>query len=41
MPTEREQQILDLIQQNPMITQKELANILGITRPELLLIFHD
>lgn len=33
MPTEREQQILDLIQQNPMITQKELANILGITRP--------
>lgn len=33
MPTEREQQILDLIRQNPMITQKELANILGITRP--------
>lgn len=33
MPTKREQQILDLIRQNPMITQKELAKILGITRP--------
>ena len=33
MPTEREQQILNLIRQNPMITQKELASILGITRP--------
>lgn len=33
MPTEREQQILDLIRQNPMITQKELAHRLGITRP--------
>lgn len=33
MPTEREQQILNLIRQNPMISQKELASILGITRP--------
>ena len=33
MPTEREQQILNLIRQNPMITQKELAKLLGITRP--------
>lgn len=33
MPTEREQQILNLIRQNPMITQKELASLLGITRP--------
>lgn len=32
MLTEREQQILDLIRQNPMITQKELASILGVTR---------
>lgn len=33
MPTEREKQILDLIRQNPMISQKELAEKLGITRP--------
>ncbi|WP_270638208.1 PfkB family carbohydrate kinase [Limosilactobacillus mucosae] len=33
MPTEREKQILDLIWQNPMISQKELAEKLGITRP--------
>ena len=33
MPTEREKQILDLIRQNPLITQKELAQKLGITRP--------
>ncbi|KRN59398.1 PfkB family carbohydrate kinase [Limosilactobacillus secaliphilus] len=33
MPTERESQILKLIQENPLITQKELAQRLGITRP--------
>ncbi|MCH3921688.1 PfkB family carbohydrate kinase [Limosilactobacillus sp.] len=33
MPTEREKQILDLIRQDPLITQKELAQKLGITRP--------
>jgi pseudouridine kinase len=33
LPTEREKQILDLIRQNPMISQKELAEKLGITRP--------
>lgn len=30
--TEREQQILTWIQQNPMISQQELANLAGITR---------
>lgn len=30
--TNREQEILDLIKQNPMISQKELADLLGITR---------
>ncbi|CAM3030725.1 PfkB family carbohydrate kinase [Hathewaya histolytica] len=30
--TNREQEILDLIKKNPMISQKELANSLGITR---------
>ncbi|ETA74326.1 PfkB family carbohydrate kinase [Ligilactobacillus equi] len=33
MPTKREQEILALIRQNPMISQKEMADILGITRP--------
>ncbi|WP_283586052.1 PfkB family carbohydrate kinase [Limosilactobacillus ingluviei] len=35
MPTEREQQILDLIRQNPLISQKELAELLGMTRAGL------
>ena len=30
--TNREQEILQIIRKNPMISQKELANILGITR---------
>lgn len=30
--TEREQQILSWIQQNPMISQQELADLAGITR---------
>lgn len=33
MPTKREQEILNLIRENPMISQKELAETLGITRP--------
>lgn len=33
MPTKREQQILDLIRQNPLISQRELADELGISRP--------
>lgn len=30
--TNREREILKLIKENPMITQKQLADILGITR---------
>ena len=30
--TNREQEILELIRKNPMISQKELADSLGITR---------
>lgn len=33
MPTRREQEILHLIRENPLITQKEMAERLGITRP--------
>lgn len=33
MPTQREQEILNLIRENPLITQKEMAERLGITRP--------
>ena len=30
--TQRERQILQLIEQNPMVSQEELAEVLGITR---------
>ena len=33
MATQREREILNMIRHNPMISQKELAEKLGITRP--------